>query len=147
MFALAALNPMVAVALDNLIQLAVFVAVPVVAVLGFKLIKYLETKLGINIDDAYEAKLQEIMHSGVLRAGEWARSKVALGEGAPESAKKMEAAIEFVKAELERQGYDKMAEDKIRMLLEAALASKRAEQAPLVAVPNTDGTTTNLTTH
>jgi hypothetical protein len=124
------MNPYLSVLLDHLLQLAVFALVPVLSVVAFKLVKYFEMKFDVDLDDKYEAKLQELLKGGVLRAGEWARGKVKLGETAPAGALKLQKAIEFVQAELERQGYDKLAYDKIVDLTESVLAKTRFEATP-----------------
>jgi hypothetical protein len=129
------MNPYLTVLLDHLLQLAVFALVPVVSVVAFKLVKYLETTFDLHLDEKYEAKLQELLKDSVLRAGEWARGKVKLGEAAPTGALKLQAAMDFVQGELVRQGYDKMAEEKLKALIEAALAKVKIEQYQ-VLLPN-----------
>lgn len=127
-----AVNPYLSVVLDHLLQLVIFLATPVLLVLAAKGVKYLEEKFGVDLDEKYEAKLQDILKSGVLRAGEWARAKVKAGEPLPAGAEKLNTALEFVKAELDRLGYDEMVEDKLKALIEAALAKTKAEQAPAI---------------
>lgn len=129
MFLLAAVevNPYLNIVLDNLVSLIVLVVVVLAAVFSARIIDFVETKFGIDIDDKYEAKIQEMVKSGVLRAGEWARAQTK-ASSTPDSAAKLAAAVEYVKSELVRQGYEDMAEEQIKALAEAMLAKLRVEQ-------------------
>ena len=133
MLMLAAVNPYLAVFLDNLAELAVFLLLPVLGTVVWKGFQYLETKLGIDFDQKTEGKLQDVLRSAVLRAGEWARAKAKAGAPFPAGAEKLAAAVDFVQGELDRLGYAKMAEDRIKALVEAALAKVKLEQAVLSA--------------
>lgn len=136
----AAINPYLAVALDNLLEATLFLLVPVIALLGRKVFLYLEKKFGFEVDDAIEAKLQGYATDAVLRAGLWARSKVKLGEAAPSGAQKLDVAINYVQAQLQLMGYDTVARDKLVELIEGALAKQQASQSDMaVATSSTTG--------
>lgn len=126
------MNPYLAVILDNLIQIAVFIILPVVATLAWKGLTLLEARWGVNLDHQTEHMLDELLRNAVIRAGEWARGQTKLDPAnTPDGAAKMAAALEFAKEELERHGYTALAEDRIKRMLEAALGKARVELEPV----------------
>lgn len=122
---IAALDPHLSVILDHAIAaLGVLLGI-VVPVLGAYLVMLIKKKTGLELSAQAEAKLQGALLDGVSFAEEWARKKVVSGEEKPASAQKLDAALKFVKDELERLGLTDIAEEKLRDMLEAKLGLTR----------------------
>jgi len=99
-------------------------------------IKYLKEKHGFDMGEAAEQGLLGAVDRGISYAEEKAIQALKIGDNAPEGAKKLQSALEYVESEVQRLGYDVLARDKLVALIEAKLNGKRAKgELPEVAKP------------
>lgn len=68
------------------------------------IISALEAKTGFDVPEELEKKAELLVTAGVLKAEAWALAKTKQGEDAPSGAKKLAAALEFVRSEAEDHG-------------------------------------------
>jgi hypothetical protein len=76
------------------------------------IISALEAKTGLDVPEALEKKAELLVTAGVLKAEAWALAKTKQGAETPSGAKKLAAALEFVREEAEEHGLSGWVADK-----------------------------------
>lgn len=113
--------------LENLLPILVAVLTPILVVLGRWFIRYLEKKLDFDMSLEVEEKLLEYIHQGVSYAEEKARAALRVDPGNMTSGQeKLDAAMRYVRDQIERQGWDDMAGELLSDMIEAALNQSRS---------------------
>jgi len=126
-------------AVDPLVDtLALLLGTVFTALLGVGL-AWLKKKWNIDAGDSVEAALQSIIERGIGYAAEKAHKALQAGEGAPGGAQKLRDALEYVEDEVQRLGYDKLAADKLKALIESKLGVERVKGTLPTAEAKKDG--------
>lgn len=120
---------------DFLVPTFALILAGVIAALLRSLFKYLKEKHGFDMGQAAEQGLLDAVDRGINYAEEKAVKALKLGDDAPEGAKKLQAALDYVESEVQRLGYDKLARDKLVELIEAKLNAKRAKGEAVTPKP------------
>ena len=102
----------------------------------------LQKKLGIEATAVQDELIWKTVNGGVAYAEEWARKQTNVAPTPASGAEKLQQALEFVRLQLGKTGYDKVGQEKITQLLEAALNEKRPTSVtPQPALPPTPAPT------
>jgi len=111
---------------ENLLPIVVTIIMPILVVLARKGIKWLEKKLDFDMSVENENLLLEYVQQGVAYAEEKAMQKLKVDPAdMTPGQKKLDTALEFVREQVQRQGWDELAGEKLARLIEAALNKQR----------------------
>jgi hypothetical protein len=114
-------------AVDPLVDtLALLLSTVFISLLGVGL-AWLKKKWNIDAGESVEKALQSIIERGIGYAAEKAHKALQAGEDAPGGAQKLRDALEYVEDEVQRLGYDKLAADKLKALIESRLGVERVK--------------------
>ncbi len=114
------------IVLENILPVLFTILVPIMVVLGRWFIRYLEKKLDFDMAQETEAQLMGYIRQGISYAEEKALAAVEVDpqDMTPGQAK-LNNALGYVREQVERQGWDELAGEKLARLIEAALNQAR----------------------
>jgi len=116
------------IVVENILPILIAIITPILVVLGRWFIKYLERKLDFDMSLEVEAQLLEYVQQGVAYAEEKAMAALKVDPAAmtPGQAK-LDKAMDYVREQIQRQGWDEIAGEKLARMIEAALNQARAK--------------------
>lgn len=94
-------------------------------------------KLNVEVSSAMDQRLWQAAHNAVTYAEAWSLKTVKAGEPAPAGTEKMAAAMDFMSNFIKQKQLDKIGEDKLAQILEAALHVQRPPPIAPVVLTNT----------
>lgn len=121
---------------EHLLPLVVLVLTPVASGLGVLLYRKVASWLNVQVTEKQEHAVKEIVGEGVAfatqAASKWARDR----QKKTPSQEKLEAAVGYVVAELQRRGLPELARDSIVAKIEAELGAERlmTEKLPVLEI-------------
>lgn len=109
---------------ENLLPVLAAAVGIVLTLLVRKAVEVFEKNTKISITSEQESQLERLVMLGVAAAEEWARKQLPTEEK-PSGAEKLDYALKFIEAELERLGLVAVAREQLAKRLEALLGMSR----------------------
>jgi len=119
------------IVLENILPILFAVLMPIMVVLGRWFVRYLERKLSFDMSTEMENQLLGYVYQGVSYAEEKAMAAVKINPNDMTSGQaKLDRALDYVREQIQRQGWDDIAGEKLSRMIEAALNQMRPEKPP-----------------
>jgi hypothetical protein len=87
-----------------------------------RLLDQWQKKTGVELDEKHQEKIRQSILGGIALAEQETLRKLKLKEDAPDSAKKLQISVQYVKETLKEMGYSKVSESQIKQWVEMLLA-------------------------
>ncbi|MEW6587265.1 MAG: hypothetical protein AB1442_16860 [Nitrospirota bacterium] len=110
--------------IEHVLPIVISIVTPVLVYLLLRGIRYLEAKLVVDVSEGTEVALKEVLLRAIAFAEEQGMKAIKSG-GKMESAKKLDAALEFAVGEIKRMGLAEMTAGELTRLIEAMLNRQR----------------------
>lgn len=120
------------VLLDFLVQLSAPIVTMILGVLGTWLVRKLTRKWDAEKQEAVIRLTDSMIAAGVSFAEEQGRKALRIDKVKTESADKMQAAVDFIKGQLDQSGLPGIAEEELKKLIEARLQRERSKPDGIV---------------
>jgi Bacteriophage holin of superfamily 6 (Holin_LLH) len=121
------------VLLDALVQLTAPLVTGILGVLGAWLVRKLTKKWEVEKQEKVLRLTDGLITSGVAFAEEQARKALRVGDAKTAGAEKMQAAVDYVKGQLDMSGLANVGQDELIKLIESKLHQERARPDGIVA--------------
>lgn len=107
--------------LEHLVPVVVSIVLPILGYFVSRAVATFRAKTGLQVSQTSEQLLTDVITNAVLAAEQWALAKVKAGEAKPSGAEKLDQALDFVDAEVERLGLVDLATDVLKAKIESVV--------------------------
>jgi hypothetical protein len=119
------MSPILSETLSAVLPYVASILASALSLVGIWAVKQLGKKLGVETTAAIDQQVWDLAHRAVSYAEEQALKAIKAGQTAPSSADKLKTALAFLDGLVKSNGWDKIAEDKLIAMIEAALHVQR----------------------
>lgn len=128
------MNPYVAAIIENVLPVLLTILTPILLALASWVLLKIKQKTGLAISAEQEKMLDGAIEKGIGFAEQWALNKAKVPADAPDSAQKLDKALEFIAEFTKKQGMQGKAKEELTKLIEARLGLASVD-APVVEAP------------